>query len=63
MVRKIRAKKRTLLVDGDILCYRIAIAIEEPTEWENDMWTLHSDAKLGRELLENTLNRYLIELN
>ena len=63
MVRKIRAKKRTLLVDGDILCYRIAIAIEEPTEWENDMWTLHSDAKLGRELLENTLNRYLKELN
>ena len=40
MVRKLKAKKRTLLVDGDIVCYRIAIGIEEATEWEDDMWTL-----------------------
>ena len=39
MVRKLRAKKRTLLVDGDIVCYRIASAIEVATAWENDMWT------------------------
>ena len=63
MVRKLRAKKRTLLVDGDIVCYRIASAIEVATEWENDMWTLHADAKLGKELLDNALRKYLKELN
>ena len=63
MVRKLKAKKRTLLVDGDIVCYRIATGIEEATEWEDDMWTLHSDAKLGKEILDNSLNRYLKELN
>ena len=63
MIRKLKAKKRTLLVDGDIVCYRIASAIEEATEWENDMWTLHSDAKLGKELLDNALNKYLKQLN
>ena len=63
MVRKLRAKKRTLLVDGDIVCYRIATAIEEATEWEDDMWTLHSDAKLGKELLDNALSKYLKQLN
>ena len=63
MVRKLKAKKRTLLVDGDIVCYRIATAIEEATEWQDDMWTLHADAKLGKELLDNALNRYSKELN
>ena len=63
MVRKLKAKKRTLLVDGDIVCYRIATGIEEATEWEDDMWTLHSDAKLGKEILDTSLNRYLKELN
>ena len=58
MVRKIRAKKRTLLVDGSILVYRIASAIEEATEWSHDMWTLHADAKTGKNLLDNELNRY-----
>ena len=52
MVRKIRAKKRTLLVDGSILVYRIASAIETATEWQNDMWTLHADAKTGKEILD-----------
>lgn len=63
MFRKIRAKKRTLLVDGSIICYRISSAIEVATEWENDMWTLHADAKLGKQLLDHDLNNYLKLLN
>ena len=63
MIRKIKAKKRTLLVDGDIVCYRIAIAIEEATEWEQDLWTLHADAKKGKELVVNGLEKYLKQLN
>ena len=47
MLPKINAKKRTLVVDGSILVYRIASALEEATQWEDDMWTLHADLKLG----------------
>tara|TARA_E500000081_G_C6110720_1_gene342543 strand:- start:42 stop:815 length:774 start_codon:yes stop_codon:yes gene_type:complete len=63
MVRKIRAKKRTLLVDGSILVYRIASAIEVATEWQHDMWTLHADAKTGKQILDSELQRYLKLLN
>jgi len=63
MVRKIRAKKRTLLVDGSILVYRIASAIEVATEWSHDMWTLHADAKTGKDIVDNELQRYLKQLN
>lgn len=63
MVRKIRAKKRTLLVDGSILCYRIASALEVATEWEHDFWTLHADANTAKQLLNQSLENYLKQLN
>ena len=52
MLPKINAKKRTLVVDGSILVYRIASALEEATQWEDDMWTLHADLKLGKRVLD-----------
>ena len=44
--------KRTLVVDGSLFVYRIASALEEATQWEDDMWTLHSDFELGKEVIE-----------
>lgn len=38
------AKKKVLLIDGDILIYRIATQNEVATNWGNDLWTLHCDA-------------------
>ena len=63
MLPKINAKKRTLVVDGSILVYRIASALEEATQWEDDMWTLHADLKLGKRVLDNTLRNYQDKLN
>ena len=56
-------KRKTLLVDGSVLIYRIAAALEEVTEWEHDMWTLHSDFNVGKETLENAVKHYMQKLN
>jgi len=37
------AKKRILLIDGDILIYKIATQNEVDTHWGNGFWTLHCD--------------------
>ena len=63
MVGKTKIKKRKLLVDGSVLVYRIASALEEATEWEFDMWTLHADFSLGKETLDNSIKYYLQKLN
>jgi 5'-3' exonuclease len=37
------AKKKVLLIDGDILIYKIATQNEIDTHWGNGFWTLHCD--------------------
>tara|TARA_R100001530_G_scaffold88489_1_gene61618 strand:- start:3501 stop:4271 length:771 start_codon:yes stop_codon:yes gene_type:complete len=63
MIKQIDNKKRTLLIDSSILVYRIASALEEATRWEDDMWTLHADAKLGKRVLDTTIRNYKDRLN
>ena len=33
--------QKVMLVDGDLLAYKITSAIEQPIDWGNDIWTLH----------------------
>lgn len=57
-------KNRTkLLIDGSLIVYRVSAAIEEPTEWENDMWTLHADFNLAKQTLENAIKHFYEKLN
>jgi len=35
--------KRIALIDGDMLLFRAASAVETETQWDDDLYTLHSD--------------------
>jgi DNA polymerase I len=44
-----------LLIDGDILIYKIATANEVATNW-GDLWTLHCDQKRCEAEVDNAIN-------
>jgi DNA polymerase-1 len=45
----------TLLIDGDIVCYEAASAVEQEIEWDHDLWTLHSNLDEAKALVETKL--------
>ena len=52
-------KGKIMLVDGDLLAYRIASSLEEPIDWGDDIWTLWSDLKKGKQLFLQSIGFYL----
>lgn len=54
---------RTLLIDGDILVYRITAAAETPIDWGRDLWTLHADMGECRDAIDRQIAMYLEELD
>ena len=54
--------KRHLLIDGDIIAYKVASACEEPVHWGGDQWTLHADAKEGKIQVDNFIEMLQDEL-
>ena len=53
----------TLLIDGDITLYQIASKCEVATEWEEGLWTLHSDLNEGIKLFNEEIERLQDNLN
>ena len=51
-----------LLVDADIVAYKIAAVSETPIRWENEVWTLHSDETECQRLIVDYFDR-LKEIN
>ena len=45
-------KKLEALIDADILVHRIAAAVEVPWCWDDDVWTLHADARMAKHLMD-----------
>ena len=49
---------KVMIVDGDLVIYKIASSLEEPIDWGDDIWTLHSDLGKGKTILQQTINHY-----
>lgn len=49
-------KKRVLLIDGDILIYKIATNNEVDTHWGDGLWTLHCDEKICKAEVDATID-------
>ena len=50
---------KKMLVDGDLLAYKITSSLEEPIDWGNDIWTLSSDLSKGKQLFLQSIAFYL----
>lgn len=46
----------TALVDGDIVLYNVCISIEYACDWGDDVWTLHSDLREGKQKIDIALS-------
>ena len=57
----LKDKKKMMLVDGDLLAYKVASALEEPTDWGHDQWTLHCDFGIAKQIFGQNL-KYCINL-
>jgi DNA polymerase-1 len=55
--------KRKLLIDGDILIYKIATMNEIDTHWGNGLWTLHCDENTCKSQVDSTIDDLLEDLN
>ena len=49
---------KVMIVDGDLVIYKIASSLEEPIDWGNDVWTLHSDLNVGKQLFKQNMEHY-----
>jgi len=46
----------TLLIDADIMVYKITSSVEEPVNWDSDLWTLHCDFAQVKKIICDTVD-------
>jgi len=49
---------KMMIVDGDLIIYKITSGLEEAIDWGNDVWTLHSDLAVGKQLFKQNMEYY-----
>ena len=54
-----RNTEKYMLVDGDLLSYKITSGLEEVINWGNDDWTLWSDFNLAKQLWQQSIGFYM----
>jgi hypothetical protein len=52
-------QNKAMLVDGDLLAYKICSSQESPTDWGDDVWTLHCDYRIVKQLWVQSIQFYL----
>ena len=52
-----------MLVDGDLLAYKITSALEETIQWEDDVWTLHCDLDKCKQFWKQSIAYYMKHTN
>lgn len=54
--------KTIALIDGDVLVYQAAFAVETAIDWGEDMHTLHADEGEAKQAMDNLMEEILNEL-
>jgi len=54
---------RILLIDGDVVAYKTAAAVEKAIEWEPGFWTWHCEEQEVRDAVLSEIDRYMDELD
>lgn len=55
--------KTHIVIDGDILCYTAAAAVEKPIHWGDDFWTLHADLSEAKSRVDIDIVEFVERLN
>ena len=55
-------KKRTLLIDGDVIAFECCISNEMEIEWEEDLWVLYSDASECKQRFDARIRHFMEDL-
>lgn len=51
--------ERVILVDADMVCYRVCASCEREIDWGHDMWTLHVDLAEAIEYFQERMDMYI----
>ena len=52
----------TLLIDGDVIVFRVALQVEQAIDWGNDLWTLHSDMSTAKQRFDIEIQDLMTDL-
>ena len=50
-------KPLKLLFDGDMIAFQACSIVEQPIEWEPDLWTLHADASEAKAIVDDRIQK------
>jgi DNA polymerase-1 len=56
-------ERLTLLIDGDVVAYKAAAAVETEIDWGDDLWTLHSDLDETKVIVQNQIEAWAERFN
>ena len=49
---------KVMIVDGDLVIYKITSGLEEAVNWGDDIWTLHADLAVGKQVFKQNMEWY-----